>query len=413
MMLKNCCILIAALATLLSPAWASDEIKPARETTFTGVCGATLINDKVYYELSLYPELRLGQLALGFDVTLHWRDGEGILKEDWDELDDLANALRYLRYAYSGARPLHFKLGALDSATLGHGFILGNYSNRRKAEYYKRILGAKTEINLERIGVEAIMGDLFKDRIYGGRVYLRPLRDMKLPLINRLTIGATYVTDTHPGEGSDSDETQALTAYGLDITLPVIERLLEFYLDLAKIKDHGDGVGIGMGGNYGLNLLPLSWNWKIELRNIAGDFIPTVFDAHYEVRRPIDWSGFDPDDRLKGPYAEVSLNISDIFTLAGAFEKYEGLDPNLHAELSLSESFFSSLLSRRASASVSLDQRNTDRLFPLRKKSGTVITARASCQLSGGVDLVYSLRETYDEEENPIRTSSLATQIRF
>ncbi|MEW5767854.1 MAG: hypothetical protein AB1797_09565 [bacterium] len=405
---------ISILAVLFSLAWDKAVASPdGTETTFTGVCGATLINDEVYYELSLYPELKFGQLALGFDVTLHWRDGQGILKEDWDDLDDLANLLRYLRYAHPRARPFYFRLGALDRATLGHGFILGNYSNRRKDDYYKRIPGAKAEINLERIGIETVVSDLFKNRIYGGRVYLQPLREADLPLINRLTLGATYVTDTHPAEGSDTNETQALTASGLDLTLPVIERLLEFYLDLAKIKDHGDGASLGVGGNYGLNLIPLSWNWKVELRDVAGDFIPTLFDAHYEVRRPIDWSRFEADDRLKGPYAEVSLNISDILTLAGAYEKYEGIDPNLHAELTLSESFLESILRRQASASISLDQRNTDRLFPLTKKPGTIITASVSCQLSGGVDLVYSLIETYDEEENPIRTSSLTTQIRF
>lgn len=92
-----------------------------------------------YQTLSLMPDIGLGKFGLGLDLTLNYIMGSEdqfliIRSADWvpgEELDFLPLYLPKLRYVRWGVKgdPLYVKLGSIDDATLGTGFIMGNYSN--------------------------------------------------------------------------------------------------------------------------------------------------------------------------------------------------------------------------------------------------------------------------------------------
>ncbi|MDZ7793816.1 MAG: hypothetical protein U5P10_09055 [Spirochaetia bacterium] len=94
-----------------------------------------------YQRLGLNPEFTFGKVGVGLGVTLHYRfvDDQGestldIREEDWvpdgdnSFLDIYLPLFRYVRYGQKGD-PLYGKIGSIEDASLGTGFIMANYSN--------------------------------------------------------------------------------------------------------------------------------------------------------------------------------------------------------------------------------------------------------------------------------------------
>lgn len=77
-------------------------------------------NNKVYYNLSLMPEISIWRFGIGLDISLYF-DEEGNMRErEWDDWSDLVEKVWYVRYCQKGD-PLFALFGGIKSYTIGHG----------------------------------------------------------------------------------------------------------------------------------------------------------------------------------------------------------------------------------------------------------------------------------------------------
>ncbi|MBM3236974.1 hypothetical protein FJZ31_11845 [Candidatus Poribacteria bacterium] len=309
------------------------------QTGFSGATGLTMIKGEdgeltPFYRLQLRPEINLDKIGVGFDAVLLYNPDKDIRSEDgekWDSWRDYIRAIRYFRYGHR-RDSLYFVYGALDNMYIGHGLIMGGYSN-----YDRR--GLRFDVNTKVLGAETILNNLAESNIFGGRIYLRPFQILNIaPLINRLTFGATYITDIDPNPESDSED--SLIAYSLDLSIPIIKALgLEIYNELASLRGlvksprppliKGE-VETGVGYAVGTGMEIFSANFKIEYRILNEYFQPTPFDYTYEASKPLK---FTAKGQQKGIYSLLAYNLPQKIWGAIAYEDYNLSDPNLYGEI--------------------------------------------------------------------------------
>jgi hypothetical protein len=135
-------ILLMILTVPLLPAEEKAEEGSGLNFGFDLGIGAETIGETVYQTLTLSPDLAFGKFGVGIDINLHYTftgGGTGqdfeIYSGDWVPADAgltffelYLPKIRYVRYGLKG-EPLFVKLGSIDDATLGNGFIMGNYAN--------------------------------------------------------------------------------------------------------------------------------------------------------------------------------------------------------------------------------------------------------------------------------------------
>jgi hypothetical protein len=93
-----------------------------------------------YQKITLAPDFAFGKFGIGLEITLHYTftQAAGIepvkTEGDWVPgpgqtiLDVYLPKFQYIRYGLKGD-PLFVKLGSIEDATLGNGFIMNNYDN--------------------------------------------------------------------------------------------------------------------------------------------------------------------------------------------------------------------------------------------------------------------------------------------
>ncbi|MDL1878543.1 hypothetical protein FBQ85_25780 [Cytophagia bacterium CHB2] len=91
----------------------------------TGGVGVSVIDGQSYFTMSLRPDLAFGKWGVGLDIPLRFDVDTGNLRnEDWDQGYDYLRLFRYVRYSRKrNPDPVYARVGSLDAARLGHGFI--------------------------------------------------------------------------------------------------------------------------------------------------------------------------------------------------------------------------------------------------------------------------------------------------
>ena len=111
----------------------SQDIGANSGVETTGSVGTVTINGEIYNQVSLRPEIPIGNLGLGLDLYLYFNDA-GMYWESWDftsgvsTYQTIIDKIYYLRWGRPGDN-LYFLAGALPSVTLGQGILINNYSN--------------------------------------------------------------------------------------------------------------------------------------------------------------------------------------------------------------------------------------------------------------------------------------------
>lgn len=301
--------------------------------------GITRLNGETFYRMQLQPNINLGKIGFGLDCVLLYNPTDDEIRtedgEKWDS-DDYLRAIRYIRYGHkSPTEPVYALYGALDYATIGHGSIMEGYSN-----YDRRGLRLNLNVSEGLFGVESLLNNFADPTIFGGRLHVRPLQRMEIPVIGRLTLGATYMTDIDPEP--NNEEVESLVARGVDVGIPIIDhRLLQMQLyddlvwlsyengtseenDVTTRKGNVTGIGTAfMGGIH----------FKIEYRQFEEGFRPTIFNYTYEHDKTQEDGLQFNKDPLKGIYSQLSYSLMNKLFLAGAYENYDNSDPNLHVQL--------------------------------------------------------------------------------
>lgn len=170
--------------------------------------GSVTIDNKIYNQIALRPEFRLGKLGVALDIAIYMDEQGNIRKEEWDEFSDYLDKLYYVRWAQPGD-PFFAKLGAMDNVTLGYGILMSGYSNTTEYPQVRKV-GIHTGMQFNKLGWEAFMAnakEITGPGLMAGRVTYRPLK--KIPL----TVGGTVVADVYPYKGlPDSDEDEVADA---------------------------------------------------------------------------------------------------------------------------------------------------------------------------------------------------------
>ena len=333
-----------------------------RQTGLSGL-GLTFIDGDPFFRVQLQPDLNFGKIGVGLDVVLLYNpdpdlrpDGteeDKILAEDGEEWDDVSTILRVIRYVRYGhlSDPFYARFGDLNYVTIGHGFIMSGYSN-----YDRRGLRLNLSTKTKKIGVETVINNLGNPTVLGGRVYLRPFQKEEggTPLLNRLEIGGTYLTDIDPDPQAEDED--PLIALGVDVGIPIINSKLlrlDLYDDIAflntKPKENEPGqTETAMGNAVGLGLSIPKALFKIEYRIFDDGFRPTIFDYTYDSSPA--FLGMDTeegeDEAKKGYFSMLAWRPISKVDLLATFEDYDNTEPKLY--VGLTESGLVDRLSFRA-----------------------------------------------------------------
>ncbi|MEW6096473.1 MAG: FecR family protein [bacterium] len=381
------------------------EIK--KKFSLSAIVGSRMIDNRYYNELILQPEFSRGKFGIGLNILARWNDEDGFRDEDWEEVGNIIN---YVRWAQKGDKPLYLHLGKLSNASLGHGFIVDRYSNQG-TDTSKGVLGSVLDINLKYGGLETLVNDATDPRVCGGRIYFKPLTNVDIPLVNKIIIGATYVSDTEPQLGNKND----LIIYGADFELPIYDEVLAIHLDYAKIKDFGDGIASGLGGKLQLTQINSTIGYKTEFRDLDAKFVPGFFNPLYEVTRK-GTESLQETKSQKGWYVGADLDIAKLVLFSGGYEDLKESDaPILHLELNLEEDLFQLIGRRNISASIRYDHERREKKYHLIdfNAPNSTITGKINFEILENLSLSYIHQKVYDNQCHKSETSSLSTQVHF
>lgn len=272
---KACLIAaVVAIALLFSSLAVAEEAKP--EWGLAGGLGLTMMDDDFFISTSLYPDLSVGKLGVGLELTLNISK-DGIRKEDWQPWNKaLANSIRYVRWGNKG-EPVYVKLGELNAHDVGTGILVGNYTNRSAADINtgSRKLGLVGDVDFGIAGVETLVNDFGTCSLIAGRAYIHPTRMVPaLSKLDKLTIGVSWARDKRT-----ADPFSGLQGSAIDAMLPLSSNML-LYAHKASLSDTNGNLGSGMGAGLRGGFGPISF--LAEIRKMDAGFVPSPFSKSYE-----------------------------------------------------------------------------------------------------------------------------------
>lgn len=351
--------------------------------------GVVTVNNEQWTRLAIGVDVPIWKFGVFFDLEF-FIDSEGkFSNKGWDFKDEpleaITRKIRYIRFGHE-EDPLFIKFGGLSSVSFGYGFILDRFTNMLHYPDQK-LLGLQFYLNdISPLGIslQTMIADFkdFKDDggLLGARLAVTPLKMTDIPIINRISIGGTYVKDLNQyaparkwkldlaederilvelrdggflkdslkehleSKGIDVDEkldnideaNNAKTMendFGLiggDIGIPIISTKflgVDLYGQAALRDDSKHGWGIGAPG-VALKVWRLWGN--VEYRKTKGRFTPGYFDTYYLDerinRKPQVYVKEDliPDEELNGVYGRMGFNISNVLIIDGAYQYLVG-----------------------------------------------------------------------------------------
>ena len=293
--------------------------------------GAAAMEGKTYAKVVFLPKLEIGKFRMALYLPIiyntnlmdpaDWYRPRG--NNEWsfgtdqtgtwpiisDILTDLALKIKYIEYGdYSD--PFFFKIGNVESVTLGHGMLMSDFPFDTGFPAIRRI-GVNTGLDLGSGGFEAVVDDLARPQIMGGRIFYRPF-----PEGFAFAIGLSSIVDLYPAASIPPDGTGTIITYGnplfltlgLDLDFPIISREnfgLTLFSDVGALvpyfrESYGGSITpgfafntrfTGSGGlsNYGLAAGIISRisivDLRLEYRMFRGIFEPGYFSSTYEKIR--------------------------------------------------------------------------------------------------------------------------------
>jgi len=387
-----------------------------------------------YQMVKLSPDLAIGKFGIGLDLTLHYtftggaggdefrvREADWVPEGDDTFLDLYLPKFKYIRYGFKG-EALFAKLGSIDDATLGDGFIVGNYDNTLFLPD-KRIFGLSFDLdgqlfNFPYVGIETFVGNLAQFDVLAVRPFVRPLAGTEIPVIKNLQVGGTFAMDRKPGLYFGDPAAEPVILYGADLRLPILANpaiSLMAFTDVARLHNTG-GVGgmVGFGGRL-IGFL----NYGAQVRVLGENFIPTYFDSAYDLFREDKYDSVQAENiaAYQGWLASLGVSFFDellVFnaSLDGPFGEPTGgttaLDyPHLYATFLLGEG-----LVPHVSVQASLDKRSLGDT-PFFGKEDTVVQGRLNYSIGAAV-LSFIYQMTWDPASNDwVTKSAIETGITF
>jgi hypothetical protein len=335
--------------------------------------GSVMINGKTYALVSLEPTFTIGKLKTALYLPIIYQgdmfnpndyyhplgnnewsfgtdQGSSTLNIVSDVFRDLLLKIKYLEWGKQ-RDPFFFKVGNLQDITIGHGLVMRNFANDAEFPAVRRV-GVNVGGDLESWGFEAMVNDAAQPEIFGGRLFVRPIKSFKMAL------GLSAVVDWNPGKdwvgGASVVGDPVFINPGIDLDLPFVEgdafSLVMFvdgvvtmpYFRSAFSFNGGAGpVSFPQGlyvkavynpsqalpiQNWGAaagffgNLFIPDFTWRLELRDYTGAFIPQMYSSNYEQQRnffltQVLGSLANPTSTMTlGVFGEGGIKINRIFS---------------------------------------------------------------------------------------------------
>lgn len=390
-----------------------DEAAKAFGASMMGGLGLTTIDGKVYYRVQLAPDLSLGKFGMGLDADLLFND-KGIRKEDWSPRSRWVRVIRYLRWGQKHDK-FYTRVGALDAATLGHGFLMYRYSNR--IDDVERKIGMEFDLDFGQFGFESVVSNFGRAEIYGGRGYVRPLKQTEIPVIKNFEVGLTAVGDVDPDRGRDTKD--GVTAYGFDLGQPLVNTSLLYtglYFDFGKLSEGGHGSAVGVAADLHLPGGVVDIGAKLEQRFLGRNFVAQYFDRFYEVERyqtlttPLGTTfGLHKYQNLinepkNGTYGELTATLAGKLTIIGNYQYTYQMPKSgvLHFQTDLAK------LVPKTELRAAYDHKGIGEFADIGKKDENVlVTVEGGYEVYSHVMLYLTYLRTYewrtmDEDNNPL-----------
>jgi hypothetical protein len=289
----------------------------SRFLSLNALVGMITVDDQVYERWVFTPELRFGKLSAGLYLPAVFTPDVGLFafsdwqnRDQWDFSDgsdgfnDFITKFSYLQWAQPGD-PFYARIGGIDELFLGHGFIVDDYSNTLFFPE-KITVGLRLDLDSEKGGIQAMVGDFSRFQLVGGRMYLRPL-GRELPV----SLGVTGVTDRPKpdsavwgGFAADRRQLPRIFVFGVDADLPVLRlesSSMNLYVDAAKLGYSyqevpggltsyvdpgslefvkGAGTAFGLAGK-----IASRFGYRAEYRYIVNYYEPELIGYFWENRR--------------------------------------------------------------------------------------------------------------------------------
>ena len=179
-----------------------DQAPPKKPFNMGLAVGSATINDTIYNQVALRPELSFGKLGIGFDLVMYIDNEGNIRKDEWDEPSDFVDKILYLRWGQK-SDPFWLMWGSLNNVTLGYGGLLNGYSNMMEFPSVRKV-GINTGFTFGKFGTEVFLSNM-KDFSRGGT--LIGLRGTyKISDALPITLGMNFVQDMNQFSGlKDTD----------------------------------------------------------------------------------------------------------------------------------------------------------------------------------------------------------------
>ncbi|MDX9898942.1 MAG: hypothetical protein RBT62_08480 [Spirochaetia bacterium] len=359
--MKRLIVAIVTLCIVTSVSFAEDS------SSFGFQAGISLGTDvligmdgepETWNSLGFQPDLSFGKIGLGFDFTLRFKlmptvdQAIAIFPGDWvpdyeesgkSFFDLYLPKIMYVRYGHRGD-PLYVKLGSIEDLTLGNGFIMGEYANTRFLPS-QRVFGLDIGLDgvlfdFPYVGMEVLTGNLAKFDVSGGRIFARPLIATELAILENLQIGTSLAFDRGVPGLASTVSFDPVFIYGADIFLPILTGKafpLAAFTELAFEPNGSKGFMLGAGGRL-LSVI----TYGAQLRLLGNGFVPTYFDANYDLFRvqKAGYMAMDLDPTEKGYAGWLAKAGASVFedklyfsvSADGTFKKTPQMPSNNSAE---------------------------------------------------------------------------------
>ncbi|MEJ2636596.1 MAG: hypothetical protein P8184_15050 [Calditrichia bacterium] len=324
-----------------------DPFQEPDQNSVMGGLGMTWIDGQPYTTVTLAPEFAFGKIGIGFYLQL-LMDNNNQFKLRKTEYQGGAGVLRAINYVRYGRKydPFYARVGMLEMATLGNGFLMWNYNNA--SNYDKRKIGLALDIDFGRFGFESVTSNLGRLELIGGTLYFRPFRFMNdnVPILRNFRIYGTYIYDADVPSWETNGETDDLSAVGIGADLQYLNTPLlksAIYYDYGKFVDfgHGQAVGINFVVPEFIGLFGLAANF--EKRFIGDQFIPNYFGPLYELSRELNPFDYPDQSRIldlkyakktEGYFGQLVGHVIHKVRLIGSYQRLNGIKRSgiLHLE---------------------------------------------------------------------------------
>lgn len=334
------CFLMPLMAQTSFP----DPYRFPEENTIMGGLGMTWIDGQPHTTFTIAPDFAFGKVGIGIYLQLlldnnnNWK----LREDEYEDGPGILRAIRYLRYGQK-YDPYYVRVGTLDRAILGNGFLLWNYNNG--SNYDKRKIGLAADLDFGGIGIESVVGSLGNNDLMGYNVFVRPfeLAGNQSAILNRFRLYTTLVRDNKVAT-ANPDSSAALTGFGVGadfrwLDLPILKSAL--YSDFGTYSgdndtDYGSGTAVGISATLPEFVGLFAVAARFEKRFNQDNFVPSLIGPFYELERQLyipDSEGdpvgilarLETAKKSEGYFGELAGHVLNKVRLIGNFQRLNGI----------------------------------------------------------------------------------------